>query len=215
MIVEQGWTETQPVQFCQKKFYFNKLDQRLIKMINRTMDVVFTRSGWNSFIITLRQKPRGVSRSRRRTSSLCLRETPLGFWLRVNVNEFHPNPEKTTSSVLSVILINLWVRPFLNLLKWNGSISVKCSNSFFFYSFKMLCLFVCVSVSVYSISVKTAEPIGLKLCVGPHMNPAGSFICMLKITKYWFLLNFKNARKNFFVIVLYCTKRRCFQIEPQ
>ena len=149
MIVEQGWTETQPVQFCQKKFYFNKLDQRLIKMINRTMDVVFTRSGWNSFIITLRQKPRGVSRSRRRTGFLFLRETPLGFWLRVNVNEFHPNLEKTTSSVLSVILINLWVRPFLNLLKWNGNISVKCSNSFFFYSFKMLCLFVCVSVSVY------------------------------------------------------------------
>ena len=39
--------------------------------------------------------------------SLFLRETPLGFCLRVIVNEFHPNLEKTTSSVLSVILINL------------------------------------------------------------------------------------------------------------
>ena len=35
-----------------------------------------------------------------------LRETPLG--LRVIVNDFHPNLTKTTSGVLSVILINLW-----------------------------------------------------------------------------------------------------------
>ena len=37
-----------------------------------------------------------------------MRETPLGFCLMVIVNQFHPNLEKTTSSVLSVILINLW-----------------------------------------------------------------------------------------------------------
>ena len=67
-----------------------------------------------SFTITPRQKPREIVCSRRRTGSLglvipCrLRETPLGFCLRVIVvNEFHPNLEKTTSSVLSVILINL------------------------------------------------------------------------------------------------------------
>ena len=36
-----------------------------------------------------------------------LRETPLSFCLRVIVNEFHPNLEKMTSSVQSVILINL------------------------------------------------------------------------------------------------------------
>ena len=104
-----------------KKFYFNMLDQRLIKMINRTMDVVFTRSGWNSFIITLRQKPRGVSHctvsvgigSRCLLSLRRLRETPLGFCLRVMVNEFHPNLEKTTTSGLFVILINLWRRQSL------------------------------------------------------------------------------------------------------
>ena len=68
----------------------------------------------NITILHLRQKPRGVSHSRRRTGSLCLvilqrlRETPPGFSLRVLVNEFHPNLEKTTSSVLYVILINLW-----------------------------------------------------------------------------------------------------------
>ena len=45
---------------------------RLIKITDRTLDVVFSRFGWNFFTITLRQKPRGVSRSRRRTGSFCL-----------------------------------------------------------------------------------------------------------------------------------------------
>ena len=36
------------------------------------------------------------------------RETPLSFCLRAVVNEFHSNLEKTTSSILSVILFNLW-----------------------------------------------------------------------------------------------------------
>ena len=89
-------------------------NHRLIKIKDRTLDVVFSIFQWNSFTITLRQKPGGVMRSLNRTSSLCLvilhrlRETPLGFCLRVIVNEFHTNLEKTTYSVLSVILINLW-----------------------------------------------------------------------------------------------------------
>ena len=36
-------------------------------------------------------------------------ETPLGSFLRVIVNTFHQNLEKMTSSVLSIILFNLWV----------------------------------------------------------------------------------------------------------
>ena len=60
------------------------------------------------------QKPKRVSRSRRRIirqkepilRQLC--ETSLGSCLRVIVNECHPNLEKTTSSVPSVILFNLW-----------------------------------------------------------------------------------------------------------
>ena len=39
---------------------------------------------------------------------------------------------------------------------------------------------------------------------------------------FWYLLNFENAQKNtmnsanfFIIIVLYCTQRRCSQIEPQ
>ena len=47
--------------------------------------------------------PRGGSRRRRRKETLWLvilrrmRETPLGFYLRIIVNEFHPNLEKPTS----------------------------------------------------------------------------------------------------------------------
>ena len=38
--------------------------------------------------------------------------TPLGFFIRVIVNENHINLEKTTFCVLSVILIYLWYRLF-------------------------------------------------------------------------------------------------------
>ena len=42
---------------------------------------------------------------------LCrLRLTPLGYCLRVIKNKTHTNLEKTTSSVLSVILINIWLQ---------------------------------------------------------------------------------------------------------
>ena len=67
------------------------------------------------------KKPKGVMHGWRRTGSLSvelqdrerepvlrrLRVTPLYFCVRVFVNEKHINLEKTTSSVLSVILINL------------------------------------------------------------------------------------------------------------
>ena len=64
--------------------------------------------------LKLRQKLRGVLRSRciitRQRESVLrrLHEAAQGFCLRVIVNEFHPNLEKTTSCVLSVLLINLW-----------------------------------------------------------------------------------------------------------
>ena len=65
----------------------------------------------NITILHLREKPGGVSHSRRSLVILRflrrLREAALGFCLRAIVNEFHPNHKKTTSSVLSVILINL------------------------------------------------------------------------------------------------------------
>ena len=69
--------------------------------------------------ITLRQTAKRVTRMVRRitrqrveTRESVLRRlnvTPLGVCLRVIVNKKPLNLEKTTSSVLSVSLINLWV----------------------------------------------------------------------------------------------------------
>ena len=39
----------------------------------------------------------------------------------------------------------------------------------------LCCQTVCLGVCLYSINVKTAEPIGPKVCVGPYMTP-GCFI---------------------------------------
>ena len=84
---------------------------RLINNTDRKIDVVFSRLNGFSFTIILRQKPEGVPRrqrwiTRQRES---MRVTLLGLCLRVIVNEKLLNLEKTTSSVLSVLLINLWV----------------------------------------------------------------------------------------------------------
>ena len=73
----------------------------------RTLDVVFSRFRGFLFTISLRQKSKGVTR----ILSPCLviqrsmRATPLGFCLRVIVDEKPLNLEKTTSSVLSVLLL--------------------------------------------------------------------------------------------------------------
>ena len=44
------------------------------------------------------------------------------------MNEFHPNLEKATSSVLSVILINLWIYKTLNLKNPAGVFGVEQVN---------------------------------------------------------------------------------------
>ena len=98
-------------------------------MKDRTLDVVFSRFGWKKFTLTLRQKPRVVLRSQCRITRQSepvirrLRETYLGFCLRVFVTEFHPNLEKTTSSVLSAILINLCVKCLYRVKLCNLSLS--------------------------------------------------------------------------------------------
>ena len=85
---------------------------RLIKIKDRTLDFVFLRIRGILFTITLRQRPKGISCRLRILSfylviKLCLHGTPLGSCLRVIVNEKPPNLEKTTPSVLTVILIKL------------------------------------------------------------------------------------------------------------
>ena len=132
------------------------LMHRLIKITDRTLNVVFSSFGWNSFTITLRQKPREVSRSLRRTGSLCpvilrrlrrtgslcpvilrrLRETSQGFCLRVILNDFYPNLEKMTFSVLSVIFINLWINVHLPL--WGAYLEHFSRDFIFCRSYRLL-----------------------------------------------------------------------------
>jgi len=57
------------------------------------------------------------------------------------------------------------------------------------------------SVCLYPINVKTAEPIGPKFCVGPHVTPG-------KVYEW-------SNPQTFFVVVLYCTTRRCSEINRQ
>ena len=72
-------------------------------IVHRTLDVVFSRFRAFSFFISPKQLERSLS--------LCLviqpsmRVTPLGFCLRVIVNEKLQNLEKMRSTVLSVLLL--------------------------------------------------------------------------------------------------------------
>ena len=82
-----------------------------LTITDTTLDVVFSSFRCISFTITLRQKLKGATSM----LSLCMffqcsmRVTPSGFCLRVVANEKSFNLEKTTSSVLSVMVNTLWV----------------------------------------------------------------------------------------------------------
>ena len=54
-----------------------------------------------------------------------------------------------------------------------------------------------MSVCLCPINVKTAEPIGQKLCVGPHMTPGNVYEwSKLASNKIRFSLNFENPQKK-------------------
>ena len=84
-------------------------------MTDKTLDVVFSRFKWNSFTRTLRQEPSGVSRIRHRITRLrdaCSTSNaqkytglPQGYCVRVSSKS-----RNSTSCVLSVILMYLWVK---------------------------------------------------------------------------------------------------------
>ena len=85
---------------------FKCLIHRLINITERVLDVGFFKIWMKTPVSFAQSAYNGLSLS---CNSTRLRQTPPGFCLRVMmVNEFHPNLEKTTPSVLSVILITLW-----------------------------------------------------------------------------------------------------------
>ena len=68
----------------------------------------------------------------------------------------------------------------------------------------ILCLFVCLSVYLYSLNVKTAEPIEPKLFVGPQIFPEKVYglskVQEFASNKIRFSLNFENPQNLFYKI---------------
>ena len=85
-------------------------------------------------------------------------------------------------------------------------------------------MFVCFFVWLFSINVKTAEQIGSKFCVGPHVTPGKVYgwwkFQNLGSIRFWFSINFEITRIFFQIRELYCfycftvyTKRKCSQLK--
>ena len=55
------------------------------------------------------------------------------------------------------------IRPTTGRLKIHSKVAIVYTSSFSIY-------ILCLSVCLYLINVKTAEPIGPKFCLGPHMT---------------------------------------------
>ena len=117
----------------------------------------------------------------------------------------------------------IWEKYFFYKSNWEGSTLI--SNLYINLAWVSVCLFWCLSVCLYPINVKTAEPIGPKFFVG-HLGPQGRFMndwnfknLCLKVFYFCKILKMREKilwnPQTFFVFVLYCTKRRCSQIKPQ
>ena len=85
-------------------------------------------------------------------------------------------------------------------------------------SFYIYTLLVCLSVCLYSINLKTAEPIGPKFCTGPNMTQGKVYgwskSNKLGANKILLSLSFENPR-NFFLNSLYvfCFVLQCIHRE--
>ena len=101
-------------------------EQSPTKCTDWTLDVVFSRFRGFSFTITLRQKPKGVPRmlSLFLVIRRCLRGTPLGFFLRVIVNEKPLNLKRRH------LVSYLWIKGTANIFAMsmpskNNSLEIK------------------------------------------------------------------------------------------
>ena len=78
-------------------------------------------------------------------------------------------------------------------------------------------MLVCLSVRLYPINVKTAEPIGPKFCVGPQDDPNLKYFCLKVLYFKVLIIREKNIMKsaNIFLYTVQSTKRKCSQIKQQ
>ena len=120
----------------------------------------------------------------------------------------------------------MWLLYKSDLLRYRN-IRGNCKNStlfifekkrYIYLSIHLVCMFLLIQKNV-----KTAEPIGPKFCVGPHVTPGKGYEWS-KFQKFVFKSFFcfeilkmreKNEIRKLCCFVLYCTKRRCLQIKPQ
>ena len=77
-------------------------------------------------------------------------------------------------------------------------------------------LYICLSVCLYPINVKTTEPTGPILCVESHVTQRKGYEWL----KVFYFVKILKMREKFwnpqiFCLFLYSTKRKCAQIKPQ
>ena len=112
----------------------------------------------------------------------------------------------------------IWEKYFFYKSNWEGSTLI--SNLYINLAWVSVCLFWCLSVCLYPINVKTAEPIGPKFFVG-HLGAPGKAYEWLKFQifvfikirsslnflKFWKSTKFLWKSANYFCFVLRCTQR--------
>ena len=112
--------------------------------------------------------------------------------------------------------------------RWGFYLKLALSPSSLIYTAFIFIYILCLSVRLYSINVKMAKPSKLDPNFVWNLTwLQGKFIDAqnfkhLSPKFFRFLLNFKNPQKQslnlqtfLFVVVLYCTKKRCSHIELQ
>ena len=118
--------------------------------------------------------------------------------------------------------------PFLYSVAFNfrplGFIGFHNQQYSWYISIYILCFSECLSVCLYPINVKTAEPIGPKFCVGPHVTPGKVYgwsnfqkfasikIRFLKILKFHEFF-FNKIRIIFCFCLSMYSNEKCLQIK--
>ena len=133
------------------------------------------------------------SSSRTRSSSLVEESKPI--------RARHMTGKQAQDQLYFTTLRPCNISPFLVFTESEVFKNLEIETIYLFETF-----ILCLSVWLYPINVKTAEPIGPKFCVGPHIIPGKVYGC-------------SELQKILFCLLLFYTIHRevaqCSQIEPQ
>jgi len=87
------------------------------------------------------------------------------------VSGFKSFKSKISNPISNLGLIEIYFKNENNILEVKGIRDIVGETPIQSESIYKFGLSVCLSVCLYPINVKTAEPIGPKFCVGPHVTP--------------------------------------------